>query len=214
MSARPSVRDRKYSPLPPVRMGSRPVLRFRHRRKGVAAPPGNAAGLRGRAHAIEAVRDAGLLLRRGAGGEHAQLPVHLHRIGVDHRAVEVFRRASGRAPTSRWLWARRQSKRAGGSPALLLVGQCPLVGQCRRLTGTRCCRTLRACWSRRAAGWCAPSNSMGRSDWIHGSFGSMPAWLCQPNARAGARPQRQTRSAAADQETRRRLRRVSRRVAW
>ncbi len=60
-------------------------------------PPGHAAGLRRGAHAVQAMGHPGFLLRRGAGGQHAEFAIDLHGVAVSRRR-RVARPASWRAP--------------------------------------------------------------------------------------------------------------------
>ena len=96
MSARPRVSEAKYRPVPPVRIGSRPlVMRPLHREEGLAAPPGDAAWLRSGADAVESDAGPGFLVRRRARGEHAQFAINLHGVSVDDGASEAFRQRQG-----------------------------------------------------------------------------------------------------------------------
>ena len=91
ISARPSVSEAKYRPLPPVRIGSRPASRARvHFGQRRVAPPGDAARFRGGTDAVERMRDPGLVLRRWTRRQHTQFAINLHRVGVDDRAAQPF----------------------------------------------------------------------------------------------------------------------------
>ena len=61
-----------------------------HGRKCRLAPPGDVAGLRRRPDAVQGVRDTCFIVWRWTRGEHTQLAVHLHGVGVDDRAVEAL----------------------------------------------------------------------------------------------------------------------------
>ncbi len=88
------------------------------------APPGGAASLGGGTHAIHRMRHDRLILRRGTRGQDTQLPIHLHRIGVDDGAAQPLRErhrqrrlpARGRAGDNQRDVTRHRSSRASSLP--------------------------------------------------------------------------------------------------
>ena len=117
MSASPRVNAAKYRPVPPHRIGSLPARTqapspfppsapARHQ----AALPASAAGRTPNSRC----GTAGLLRRAGPGGQHAQLAIDLHRVGVDDRPAQPL--ASAIASADLPLQVGPATIRAGGYP--------------------------------------------------------------------------------------------------
>ena len=71
------------------------VVRGLHRGEGLGRATRRRCRLRGGADAVEGVRHARFLLRRRAGGEDAQLAIHLHGVGVDDGAAQALGQRQG-----------------------------------------------------------------------------------------------------------------------
>ena len=98
-----------------------------HRRQRRAAPPRRAARLGRRPHAIQRVRHRRLVRRRRPRRQHAQLAIHLHRVGVDDGAAEPLAPEPSPAPTCRCRSARRRSAPTGSRRPVIVRAQCTVL---------------------------------------------------------------------------------------